>query len=370
MKILKILNGDDHGGVYTCECQFINYWLSEGVKVDAIIVGTGASLNTYKQIVDRYYTINDLDNPYEGKRLNKIKKLATISARSNLLLKSIAINQDYDVIIYRRPHFLHLAGQLKKEMNIPAYWHMPNTINNILGKVYFNVLLRKYGVTPVGNSYFTCSTLSRSVCKEVVYPGFDQKRIQNPGADMREDLNIPPDAIVLGSASRISYPKAQDILVEGLISSGVLNDKNVYCIIAGGPLDSPYAKSVVALSEDYEEQIQFLGPINDMGRFYATLDVYINSRRDPEPFGISIVEAMGFGLPVISYYLGGPSESIKDGENGWLIKNATVESYSRILKKAIEEKEQFELMGEKSKILSEKFKYEKQAELFLKIIKD
>lgn len=57
-------------------------------------------------------------------------------------------------------------------------------------------------------------------------------------------------------------------------------------------------------------------------RFYAKGDILLNlSRIDQcvETFGLTLVEGMAFGLPVIAPPVGGPTEIITDGREGYLI---------------------------------------------------
>ena len=60
----------------------------------------------------------------------------------------------------------------------------------------------------------------------------------------------------------------------------------------------------------------------DPAAFYERADLLINlSRVDLwiETFGLTLVEAMAFGLPVIAPPIGGPAEIVADGYEGWLI---------------------------------------------------
>lgn len=57
-------------------------------------------------------------------------------------------------------------------------------------------------------------------------------------------------------------------------------------------------------------------------RFYATADLLLNlSRVDlvVETFGLTLVEAMTFGVPVIAPPIGGPAEIVKHGQEGFCI---------------------------------------------------
>src|SRR5690606_24022682 len=61
---------------------------------------------------------------------------------------------------------------------------------------------------------------------------------------------------------------------------------------------------------------------DDPAVFYASADLVLNrSRVDQciETFGLTLVEAMIFGVPVIAPPVGGPAEIITDGREGFLI---------------------------------------------------
>jgi len=62
--------------------------------------------------------------------------------------------------------------------------------------------------------------------------------------------------------------------------------------------------------------------------YYKSADLLLNlSRVDQwiETFGLTLVEAMSFGIPVIAPPVGGPSEIITDGEEGFLIDSRDVD---------------------------------------------
>ena len=68
---------------------------------------------------------------------------------------------------------------------------------------------------------------------------------------------------------------------------------------------------------------------NDPSNFYECADLVINlSRIDQqiETFGLTVVEAMTFGIPVIVPPIGGPAEIIKDGCEGFCIDSRDIKS--------------------------------------------
>ena len=56
-----------------------------------------------------------------------------------------------------------------------------------------------------------------------------------------------------------------------------------------------------------------------MPDFYRSLDVFVLPSKEPEPFGLVVLEAMASGLPVIATAHGGPAEILRDNVTGVLV---------------------------------------------------
>jgi glycosyltransferase involved in cell wall biosynthesis len=53
---------------------------------------------------------------------------------------------------------------------------------------------------------------------------------------------------------------------------------------------------------------------------------------------MSLVEALGFGLPAISTFVGGTAEVVKDGECGILCEPGDIQALTRALEKLVNDK--------------------------------
>jgi glycosyltransferase involved in cell wall biosynthesis len=60
-------------------------------------------------------------------------------------------------------------------------------------------------------------------------------------------------------------------------------------------------------------RVRFLGQRSDVPRLLVAADVYCQPNTRPESFGISFVEALYAGLPVVTTALGGALEIVDDG---------------------------------------------------------
>ena len=67
------------------------------------------------------------------------------------------------------------------------------------------------------------------------------------------------------------------------------------------------------------EQVKFTGYREDMGAVYDGIDVLVHAA-SREPFGRVVAEVMAGGKPVVAVDTCGPSEIIRDGKDGVLVK--------------------------------------------------
>lgn len=105
-------------------------------------------------------------------------------------------------------------------------------------------------------------------------------------------------------------------------------------VIAG---DGPLLNTCELLKYDsaFGNRIKILGPV-DRGaaaRLYQEADVFLgHHRRGPisnreEAFGVTLIEAMSYGLPILTGRSGGVIESVVHGETGFLVEPGDIESY-------------------------------------------
>ena len=371
MRILKFVNSKDTGGVFTCEKQFIKELRNRDITVDVAIFGKGGNRQAYEEMSDKAYHLPLLDTSYSGSVFqilySIIKTYYYGLTYARRVKKQINGQVKYDAVMYQKAIYIHLVGQLAALLKAKSLWHLPNVARTSFSKNYYNTFCKKYGIAQIANSKFTQSTLGDQ-CKYVVYPGFDRARISPTEPVYRTQLNIPATAPIYGIAARMQKDKAQDLVVEAFVQSNV-PAAGGHLIIAGGPLNSTYAQTVQQQAGALlDKQIHFLGEIKNMPAFYSSVDIIINGRRNVEPFGISIAEAMGAGKPVIAYKLGGPTEMIKHTVTGWLVENPTTEGYREMFNLSIANKDKWLEMGKLAQEKSKSFTIEENVDALLKII--
>jgi len=94
--------------------------------------------------------------------------------------------------------------------------------------------------------------------------------------------------------------------------------------------EGPERSNLQALIQKYNLNETFVlkGHLDDMFPFYRSLDLYLNTSVH-EGIPMSILEAMPHGLPVVAPNVGGISEVVDNGEDGYLIKNRDPKAFAR-----------------------------------------
>ena len=189
----------------------------------------------------------------------------------------------------------------------------------------------------VGVSRFTADTFWRTgnVARDRVYAVHNAVDVavqdacvpDDARSAMRRQLDIPEDALVVGSVGRLMQGKDQASLLEAFAAVRATHPA-ARLVIAGLSADaSPdgqgdyrdyLIRRTAALG--LTDAVVFTGflPHLQMSRLYAAFDVFVHPCVE-EPFGLVIVEAMARSLPVIAIRGGGVSEIIRDGVDGLLM---------------------------------------------------
>jgi glycosyltransferase involved in cell wall biosynthesis len=133
---------------------------------------------------------------------------------------------------------------------------------------------------------------------------------------VRNELKVSERDIFLLSVGRLRYQKAHNILLRAMPK--VLEKfPNAVLLIAGeGILRQELEDEALQLG--ISERVKLLGVRSDTPVLMSSSDIFLFPSRF-EGMPNALLEAMGYGLPVIATGVQGVDEIIRDGENGILI---------------------------------------------------
>lgn len=186
--------------------------------------------------------------------------------------------------------------------------------------------LRRAGAA-LAARFVAVSPMTAEFAREIHECPADRLRVVQNGTDLdrfrpdvaaraavREELGVGDDAVLLGTVGRMATVKNHALLVR---AAAPLLGPGLHLAIAGG---GPEAGKTRALVEELGVApfVHLVGEISEVPRFLAGLDAFVLSS-DVEGLPLSVTEAMGVALPVVSTAVGGVPKVVVEGETGLLV---------------------------------------------------
>ena len=161
---------------------------------------------------------------------------------------------------------------------------------------------------------------------DVLYPGVDTARF-HPGVDgikVRFEAGIAQDAPVVAMIARFQDVKGHDVF-QAMAQQVALQVPDVRFIVAGEntqtEADDSYKARILQAARRsalLRKRLVYLGFRADVERVIGAADVVVCASHF-EGYGVVNIEAMACGRPVVSTNRGGPTETVVDGQTGFLV---------------------------------------------------
>jgi glycosyltransferase involved in cell wall biosynthesis len=135
-------------------------------------------------------------------------------------------------------------------------------------------------------------------------------------AQVRAELGLRQDAVVLGAVNRLSPQKDPLTLVRGL--ARVLRERpgTRLLLVGDGPLRSEVEREVETLG--VAPQVVMTGLRRDVPRLLAAMDAFVSASRW-EGLPRTVLQAMATALPVLATAVDGVVDVVQDGRTGLLV---------------------------------------------------
>lgn len=189
---------------------------------------------------------------------------------------------------------------------------------------------------------------------EVLYNSIDTSRFSKPDYDS-DDFNIIMTANFTDYKDQLTFIKAAIILKnEGFVD-------NIY-LAGSGPNLEKFKGYIIDKAFDIKASFHFIGSVNNIETYLAKCKVGVlcSTSKYGEGVSNSVLEYMAAGLVAIGTNIGGTSEIIEDGINGFLTNEGDSESIVAIVKKVKTDENLFREITQNAKnTITEKFSYEK-----------
>jgi glycosyltransferase involved in cell wall biosynthesis len=269
------------------------------------------------------------------------------------------------------------AGPAARVTGAPAVWCQHGMAKRRSGLDRAATALPARGVVAVSRAAERAQRVLRPHRPvEVVYPGvdlerFDQGRLPTP-ADARARLGLPAEGGLVGIVARLQRWKGVHVLVEAL-PQAIRRHPDLHCVIVGGvhELEPGYETSLTRMVADLglEGRVIFAGRQREVPLWLQAMDVVVHASAD-EPFGLTIVEAMALGKPVVAAASGGPLEIIRDSIDGLLVPHGDASGLASAVIRLVEDDELAGRLGKAAQQRAGEFSSRRYAVRFAEAVRD
>lgn len=310
MKILHLLTSGQTGGIESL-CRDIGKY-SDFENTFCFVSGGGI---IYEQMKNMGLTVIDISDKGFKFSLRKFK-----------IIRGLATQHDIVVVHHGDPYLKLYFSMLKgktsaKLVSIIHSCFTPATSNHfqeIKRFVYekiVNISLEKSDaiiyVANAGKLSFETKFGIKKAKSFVVYNGIAPEKIQD-GKNNIYKKELPYEITYIG---RLNVIKGVDNLLK---AASILKGKYDIriSIVGDGPDRNKFEKLAQELKID--DIVTFYGQKTNIEEYLRRASVFVYPSICPEVFGISIVEAMAYGVPCVSNNVGGIPEVISDRVSGLL----------------------------------------------------
>ncbi|MGG7141930.1 glycosyltransferase family 4 protein [Clostridium nigeriense] len=334
-------NGKNENCIETIECENKNKIVI--YRLRGISIAKHGIMNSIDEIVDKYDVIwvNEF-NQYTSYKICK--------------------RNDKKIIIYHGPYS-------------PIYSKLRFIRNYFYNKLFFYKRMAKK------NKVFTKSNLaSRELLRlgfekvETIGVGLDNNKIHNLDEKpelLNEILSFRDSGGFLLTYIGTIDKRKNTIMLLKILKKLIINNRKVKLLIIGKGNSKYINKCIKYINENnlkeyiiYREEMQQ----NQLGYIYKNTDIFLLPTCY-EIFGMVLLEAMYYGIPVITTENGGSSTLINDKKNGFICNNNNIEEWIVIIEMLLSNKEICGKIGkEANSTITSKFTWDVIAEKVIKYL--
>jgi 1,2-diacylglycerol 3-alpha-glucosyltransferase len=187
----------------------------------------------------------------------------------------------------------------------------------------------------------------------------------------RSELCIGEKQVILVFAGRIAPEKNLPFLLRAFNGAAQAYEDLCLLIIGDGPERENLEDRVSHMG--ITDRVHFTGMVDyqKIPRYLAAADVFVTASVT-EVHPLSVIEAMGAGLPVLGIESPGVGDTVTDGEDGFIVPEEDLAAFTAKMVRLVTDAELRQSMGQRARQTSELYDYrrttQQMAELYQKVI--
>lgn len=190
----------------------------------------------------------------------------------------------------------------------------------------------------------------------VINNGIDLEIFKPTSSDIREKYDLENKFVILGVANRWSYRKGFSYFIQ--LSERIKQDEVIVMAGLSKKQKKAMPKGIIGIART--------GNMNELAELYTTADVFVNPTLE-EVMGLTNVEALACGTPVITFVSGGSIECI-DEKTGYAAKKESVDDLLEGIRK-LKERNNFaeECRSRAIKLYNRKDRFMEYVDLYCRV---
>lgn len=359
MKVLYLITRSNWGGAQAHVFDLMNHAVKKGNECILVVGENGELTERAKEIGIKVCIVPSL-------------------VREISIYKDIKAIRDVSLIIKNyKPDLVHahsskagIIGRIAAKIcNIPVIftahgWAFTDGVSTIKRVVYLQIeriFSRLSDRIICVSEYDRQLALKHKVAKEekliTIHNGVNAFEIS--------DSNSNREKVVIIMVARFSPQKDYKTL---LLALKDINQPIEVLLVGEGEL-LEYSKKL-ASQLNLNEKVKFLGMRKDVRKLLSRSDIFVLAS-NYEGLPISIIEAMSAKLPIVASNVGGVSELVEHGSNGFLVPRGSVKDLNDKLNVLITNKDLRQKMGKESyKKYKNKFTIERMLDKTFKVYEE
>jgi glycosyltransferase involved in cell wall biosynthesis len=141
---------------------------------------------------------------------------------------------------------------------------------------------------------------------------------------VRAEFGFPSDALIVSTIGALHPRKSHELFVEAAVSVSNAEPRAHFLVIGEGELRSEL--ELLARTKGLDGRLHFTGVRDDVARLLSATDVYVKPGVVEGFIGITVLEALGLGKPVVAFETEDVKLALTDGETGLIAPNGDVAS--------------------------------------------
>jgi glycosyltransferase involved in cell wall biosynthesis len=347
MKVLHIINNLEGGGAEKLLADLMPLFKKKGVEVTLLTI-TKSNTNT----------------PYEEQLLKESIPLYKLNVSRNnyfsMLLKTFTfLNKNrFDIVHAHLFPVIYIAAICKLFLK----FKLVMTEHGVFNKRRNFYLLRmtdRWVYSKMDKIIAISDEVTDSLTKQHCESHRLQKIPNGISLNKYKPVNKVNFDYKIGMAGRFESPKDQSTIIRAL----TYLPKNIHLYLAGaGSLQEKLYQT--AIDNKVTDRVHFLGFVNDMPDFFASIDFHVFSSKN-EGFGLAVAESMAMGVPTIVSDIAALKEVV--GNSGFIFETGNEHHLAKVINELYLDASKYKEISNKSITHAQQFDILKTADAYIQL---